>query len=69
MSEAGLLAIHYQNDNCHAQGRVRLALAEADPRREGLIGAARRLFAPPELPACPSCTSATPGSPTTATSR
>lgn len=45
MSEAVLLAIHYQNDNCHAQGRVRLGLAEADPRREGLIAAARRLFA------------------------
>jgi len=44
MSEAVLLAIHYQNDNCHARGRVRLGLAEADPRREGLIGAARRLF-------------------------
>jgi nicotinamidase-related amidase len=45
VSEAVLLAVHYQNDNCHAQGRVRLGLAEADPRREGLIAAARRLFA------------------------
>ena len=40
-----VLAIHYQNDNCHADGRVRLGLAEADPRRDRLVAAAGRLFA------------------------
>jgi nicotinamidase-related amidase len=40
-----VLAVHYQNDNCHADGRVRLGLAEADPRRERLVAAAARLFA------------------------
>jgi nicotinamidase-related amidase len=40
-----VLAIHYQNDNCHADGRIRLGLAEADPRREKLVAAAGRLFA------------------------
>lgn len=45
MAETVLLAIHYQNDNCHPEGRVRLGLAAADPRRERLIAAARRLFA------------------------
>jgi nicotinamidase-related amidase len=45
MSETVLLAVHYQNDNCHPRGRVRLGLAEADPRRDAVIAAARRLFA------------------------
>lgn len=45
MSETVLLALHYQNDNCHPRGRVRLGLAEADPRRDAVIAAARRLFA------------------------
>src|SRR3546814_2679179 len=40
-----VLAIHYQNDNCHADGRIRLGLAEADPRRGTLVAAAGRLFA------------------------
>jgi nicotinamidase-related amidase len=45
MSDVVVLAIHYQNDNCHADGRIRLGLAEADPRREKLVAAAGRLFA------------------------
>lgn len=45
MPDTALLAIHYQNDNCHADGRIRLGLAERDPRREALIAAASRLFA------------------------
>ena len=43
--DVAVLAIHYQNDNCHADGRIRLGLAEADPRREKLVAAAGRLFA------------------------
>jgi biuret amidohydrolase len=44
-ASAALLALHFQNENCHPDGKVRLGLAEADPRREALLAAAGRLFA------------------------
>ena len=39
-----LLALHFQNENCHAEGKVRLGFAEGDPAREALLAAAGRLF-------------------------
>jgi biuret amidohydrolase len=44
-ASTALLALHFQNENCHPDGKVRLGLAEADPRREALLAAAARLFA------------------------
>jgi len=45
VARLALLALHFQNENCHPQGKVRLGLAESDPRRETLLAAAARLFA------------------------
>lgn len=42
---AALLALHFQNENCHPDGKVRLGLAADDPRRESLLAAVGRLFA------------------------
>jgi nicotinamidase-related amidase len=40
-----LLALHYQNDVVHRDGKIRLGLAEDDARREAVLMAAERLFA------------------------
>ena len=40
-----LLALHYQNDVVHRDGKIRLGLAEDDARREAVLAAAERLFA------------------------
>lgn len=40
-----VLALHYQNDVVHAEGRIRLGLAEDDTRRAAVIAAAERLLA------------------------
>ncbi len=40
-----LVALHYQNDVVHEQGRIRLGLAEGDAQRAGLLDAAERLLA------------------------
>lgn len=40
-----VLALHYQNDVVHPEGRIRLGLAEGDARREAVIAAAGRLLA------------------------
>jgi nicotinamidase-related amidase len=40
-----VLALHYQNDVVHADGKIRLGLAENDTQREAVLAAAGRLFA------------------------
>jgi nicotinamidase-related amidase len=40
-----LLAMHYQNDVVHPEGRIRFGLSEGDARRAGVIAAAGRLLA------------------------
>ncbi|CAE6723627.1 Peroxyureidoacrylate/ureidoacrylate amidohydrolase RutB [Paraburkholderia nemoris] len=40
-----VLALHYQNDVLHAQGCIRVGLAEDDPARERVIAAAGQLIA------------------------
>ena len=42
---AAVLALHYQNEVVHPQGRIRLGIAEASPERAAVIAAARRLLA------------------------
>jgi nicotinamidase-related amidase len=39
-----VLALHYQNEVVHPQGRVRLGIAEHSPERAAVIAAARRLL-------------------------
>jgi nicotinamidase-related amidase len=40
-----VLALHYQNDVLHPDGRIRVGLGDQDPAREALIAAAGRLLA------------------------
>ncbi len=40
-----LVALHYQNDVVHPNGRIRLGFAEGDAEREGVLAAAERLLA------------------------
>ena len=40
-----LLALHYQNDVVHPDGKIRLGLAEGDGQRASVLAAAERLFA------------------------
>ncbi|NMG72699.1 cysteine hydrolase family protein [Parazoarcus communis] len=39
-----VLALHYQNDQLHPKGRIRVGLSEDDPARARLIAAAGRLL-------------------------
>jgi len=39
-----VLALHYQNEVVHPQGRIRLGMAEESPERAAVIAAARRLL-------------------------
>jgi nicotinamidase-related amidase len=39
-----VLALHYQNEVVHPQGRIRLGIAEHSPQRAAVIAAARRLL-------------------------
>jgi biuret amidohydrolase len=39
-----LLALHYQNEVVHPQGKIRVGIAEASPERAALVAAARRLL-------------------------
>ena len=43
--KAALLAMHYQNDVLHADGKVRVGVAADDPARPRLIASAARLIA------------------------
>lgn len=42
---AAVLALHYQNEVLHADGRIRVGLRESDPRRDQVVEAAGRLLA------------------------
>lgn len=39
-----LLALHYQNEVVHPQGKIRIGIAEASPERAAVIAAAKRLL-------------------------
>ncbi|HEV2552013.1 MAG TPA: isochorismatase family cysteine hydrolase [Stellaceae bacterium] len=39
-----LLALHYQNETVHPEGKIRVGIAEASPARAAVIAAARRLL-------------------------
>jgi nicotinamidase-related amidase len=39
-----VLALHYQNEIVHPEGRIRLGIAAAAPERDAIIAAARRLL-------------------------
>lgn len=39
-----LLALHYQNETVHPEGKIRVGIAEASPTRAAVIAAARRLL-------------------------
>jgi nicotinamidase-related amidase len=39
-----LLALHYQNEIVHPQGKIRVGIAEASPERARIIAAAKRLL-------------------------
>jgi len=39
-----LLALHYQNENCHPQGKIKVGIAADAPWREERLANARRLF-------------------------
>lgn len=41
---AVLLALHYQNENCHPDGKVRLGIAAGAAGRDDVLGAAGRLI-------------------------
>ena len=40
-----LLALHYQNENCHPEGKIKVGIAADAPWREERMRNARRLFA------------------------
>lgn len=40
-----MLAIHYQNENCHPDGKIKVGIARDAPWREERMANARRLFA------------------------
>jgi biuret amidohydrolase len=39
-----LLALHYQNEVAHPEGRIRIGIAEASPERAAVLAAAKRLL-------------------------
>lgn len=43
-SAAVLLALHYQNEVLHPEGKIRLGLTGDSPLRDGVVAAARRLL-------------------------
>lgn len=45
MRKHALLAIHYQNENCHPDGKIKVGIAADAPWREERLGNAKRLFA------------------------
>lgn len=45
MLRTAVLALHFQNDVLHADGRIRVGLAKTDPARERVIAAGGRLIA------------------------
>ena len=49
MTDAGrrdaVIALHYQNENCHPDGKIKVGIADGAPWREERLANARRLFA------------------------
>ncbi len=45
MTAAALIAMHYQNENCHPDGRIKIGIADENTWREARLANARRLFA------------------------
>ena len=45
MPAAALIAMHYQNENCHPDGRIKIGIADENTWREARLANARRLFA------------------------
>jgi biuret amidohydrolase len=43
-AETVVLALHYQNETVHPDGKIRVGIAEASPERAAVIAAARRLL-------------------------
>lgn len=44
MAPPVLLALHWQNDVMHPQGKIRVGLSESDPAREALVAASTKLL-------------------------
>ncbi|MEM1307761.1 MAG: cysteine hydrolase [Pseudomonadota bacterium] len=40
-----VIALHYQNENCHPDGKIKVGIADGAPWRETRLNNARRLFA------------------------
>lgn len=45
MAQTAVLVIHYQNENCHPDGKIKFGLAETEAWREATMAAAGRLLA------------------------
>ena len=45
MTDRAHVALHYQNENCHPDGKIKVGIAADAPWREERLGNARRLFA------------------------
>lgn len=45
MTRQAVLALHYQNDVVHPEGKIRLGFAAGDAQRESVLAAAERLLA------------------------
>ena len=45
MPAAALIAMHYQNENCYPDGRIKIGIADENTWREARLANARRLFA------------------------
>lgn len=39
-----VIALHYQNENCHPDGKIKVGIADGAPWREARLANARRLF-------------------------
>ena len=44
-SPSALLAVHFQNENCHPDGKIKVGIADGAPWREERMSNARRLLA------------------------
>ena len=45
MTKSVLLALHYQNENCHPDGKIKVGISDGATWREARMDNARRLFA------------------------
>ena len=44
MTDLAHVALHYQNENCHPDGKIKVGIADGAPWREERLANARRLF-------------------------